>query len=124
MLREVLHYIYTARVQIATENIFEAFTVGLELGFDELASVCHKLLSSSITSYNVFAFLEEALLTKSRLGGKKPSLCKLESKQKFSIQNKQTVADWYSVAWSSSVRMPLTVSKRKAFQKGKKRSKI
>ena len=73
ILKEVLIYIYTGRIVLQDNNVFEALAIAHELGVDELRKNCEDHILSTLNVQNASTFLAAALELQSRSPISSPS---------------------------------------------------
>jgi len=73
VFRSVLTYVYTGKVQMADQDVFEVHGVAHDLGLPELGQHCQDHLSASISPHTACTFLTAALAMQHRTAGTKGS---------------------------------------------------
>lgn len=69
ILKDVLTYIYSGRLVLQDNNVFEALAIAHELGIEELRKHCEDHILSTLNVHNACVFLPAALALESRASG-------------------------------------------------------
>lgn len=73
IFKQVISYIYTGKVVMSDNGVFEVYGVAHDLGLEELCQNCEDHIAATMTTHNASTFLMAAMKLEQRTGGSKGS---------------------------------------------------